>query len=74
LRIQLCRSVTPVGNGVPGATIGFGAESRKKSPDDRDAGDGGRRSAFRERSGRDGAVIRRRSRACQSQRAPPIGP
>ena len=29
LRIQLCRSGT---KGVPGATIGFGAESQRKSP------------------------------------------
>src|SRR5262249_59799990 len=30
-RIQLCRSVTPAGNGVPGGTIGLGAESQRKS-------------------------------------------
>jgi len=29
LRIQLCRSVA---NGVPGAMIGFGAESQRKLP------------------------------------------
>ena len=31
-RVQLCRSVKADGNGVPGATIGFGADSHKKSP------------------------------------------
>src|SRR5262249_45043399 len=29
LRSQLCRSVEPGGNAVPGATIGFGADSQK---------------------------------------------
>ena len=31
-RIQLCRSVNPAGNGVPGGTMGRGADSQKKSP------------------------------------------
>ena len=31
-RVQLCKSVKPGGNGVPGATMGFGAESQRKSP------------------------------------------
>src|SRR5262249_5562773 len=29
-RIQLCRSVAPAGNGVPGGAIGLGAESHRK--------------------------------------------
>src|SRR5262249_14873638 len=28
LRIHACRSVSPIGNGVPGDTIGFGADSQ----------------------------------------------
>jgi hypothetical protein len=32
LRIQACRSVTPAGNDVPGATIGLGADRYRKSP------------------------------------------
>src|SRR5438874_7483558 len=31
-RVQACKSVKPAGNGVPGGTIGLGAESHKKSP------------------------------------------
>ena len=31
-RIQLCRSVKPGGNGVPGGTIGLGADSQRKFP------------------------------------------
>ena len=31
-RVHSCRSVNPGGNGVPGATIGLGADSHKKSP------------------------------------------
>ena len=32
LRIHSWRSVKPAGKGVPGGTIGLGAESQKKSP------------------------------------------
>ena len=32
LRIHACKSVTPAGNGVPGGTIGLGAERYRKSP------------------------------------------
>ena len=31
-RVQLCKSVNPAGNGVPGAAIGLGADSHRKSP------------------------------------------
>src|SRR6476620_10118256 len=31
-RVQACKSVEPAGNGVPGVTIGLGAESQKKLP------------------------------------------
>src|SRR6476660_4492187 len=31
-RVQLCRSVEPRGKGVPGGTIGLGADSQKKFP------------------------------------------
>jgi len=30
--VQACKSVTPAGNGVPGGTMGLGAESQKKLP------------------------------------------
>ena len=31
-QVQLCKSVKPDGNGVPGGMMGFGAESQKKAP------------------------------------------
>lgn len=32
LRIQVCKSVVPGGKGVPGGTIGLGADSHRKFP------------------------------------------
>ena len=34
LRIQVCKSVLPAGKGVPGGTIGLGADSHRKFPSD----------------------------------------
>ena len=31
-RVQLCRSAKPAGNEAPSGTMGFGAESQRKSP------------------------------------------